>query len=367
MNFKPEVTTYRSKPANAAVAILVVIAATALSFSAHASKRPLFDDTTPLDAVLTVPLSQAYGQKRKDVRPYLDGTLSYKGENGVITRVPLKVKTRGNFRRANCSLPPLRLNFPKKLVSKTLFKGQDKLKLVGPCKFGGAYKDLIGLELLAYQVYQTVSEFSLKTRQMNLSYVDISKKRKPRTSTAFVIEDIEDLAKRRKLKYISPEKANRDTMDLDETALLEIFALFIANNDYSTLTGLAGTKCCHNVRLLSPKDGNGKVIPVPYDFDMSGLVNAPYAAPPGTIPIKNVRKRYFNGWCKEDTHFRNAVDRFKQKKPDIMALVENSTTISDSLKKKTTAYFEQFYTMMDSPKRYQKEITGRCRGRTVSD
>lgn len=333
---------------------------------AHAAKRPLFDDATPLDAVVSVPLGKVYAQKRKDVRPYLSGSFSYKNRAGETMRVPLKVKTRGNFRRANCSMPPLRLNFPKKKVKGTLLNGQDKLKLVGPCHFGGIYRDLIGLEYLAYQIFATVSNYSLRTRPMNLNYVDTDKKNKPRSSPAFVIEDIKDLAKRTNSKYVSPEKAARTQMNLRETALLEIFALFIANNDYSTLVGLPGTNCCHNVRLLKPKTGDGKLIPVPYDFDMSGLVDAPYAAPPGTLPIKNVRKRYFNGWCKDDKYFREAVDVFKQHKTEIMTLVDNAFAVRKGLKKKTKAYFEQFYAMVEKPKRYQKEITGRCRGEFAS-
>lgn len=355
--------TYIKRAAKACIAILCLTVLS--SMQAHASKRPLFDEQSPLEAVLTLPIAKAYAQKKKDVRLYHNGFFSYR-DKGNSVRLPVKVKTRGNFRRANCMMPPLRLNFAKKLVKDSLFRGQDKLKLVGPCKFGTNYKQLIGLEHLAYQIFETVSPHALKTRLINLNYVDSESKRKPRKSITFVIEDIEDLAKRSKLKHVTPIKAKRSEMDLGKTALVEVFALFIGNNDYSTLTGLPGNECCHNVQLLSSKNGKGKVIPVPYDFDMSGLVNAPYAAPPGTLPIKTVRKRYFNAWCKDEKHFRNAVEKFKQHKPDIMALVDNSTNISAIMKNKTKSYFEQFYAMVEKPKRFQKEITGRCRGSMVS-
>jgi hypothetical protein len=38
-------------------------------------------------------------------------------------------------------------------------------------------------------------------------------------------------------------------------------------------------------------------VPVPYDFDWSGLVDAPYAGPPEGIPIQNVRQRNYRGYC----------------------------------------------------------------------
>ncbi len=344
---------------------LLFAASSSLLVYSTAIAQPLFTDQQPLTAVLSVPLTQTYEQKGEDARFYIDGNFSYKDANDVIVRLPLKVKTRGNFRRAHCNLPPLRLNFPVKLVKNTLFHGQDKLKLVGPCQPGGIFNDLVGLEHLAYQVFATVSDYALHTRVLNLSYVDLDGKQKPRTTTAFVIEDISEFAKRKQLKHVQPQTASRYHLDLHETALLEVFALFIANNDYSTLTGMPGELCCHNVELLAPPVEGGKLIPVPYDFDMSGLVNAPYAAPPGTVPIKSVRQRYFNGWCKDDEYYQAAIARFKQQKTEIMALVDSSELIRASMKKRTKKYFEEFYELVDDPARYQKEIVGRCRGSTV--
>ena len=332
-----------------------------LSAQARAD-QPLFSDETPLEAVLTAPLAQAYDEKAAESRFYLDGIFSYKVDADTIERTPVKIKTRGNFRRANCSLPPLRLNFSQKRVKDTLLDGQDKLKLVSPCRAGRIYQDLIGMEYLAYNIFQVVSEHSLKTRMMNLNYVDLDGQLKPRQVQAFVIEDIKDLAKRSGLKSITIEKASRRQMNLQATALVEVFAYFIGNNDYSTLIGMPGDNCCHNVRLLAESEEAGNYIPVPYDFDMSGLVDAPYATPPGTVPISSVRQRYFNGWCKSDEDYAAAVDRFREKEADIMALVDNAHYIRDGVKKRTKEYFEKFYSMMDSPKRYEREILGRCRG-----
>ena len=42
------------------------------------AKQPLFKNDTPLDAVLRIPLAQAYNQKDEDTRLYLDGNFSFK-------------------------------------------------------------------------------------------------------------------------------------------------------------------------------------------------------------------------------------------------------------------------------------------------
>ena len=36
---------------------------------------------------------------------------------------------------------------------------------------------------------------------------------------------------------------------------------------------------------------------MPYDFDYSGLVDAPYAVPPDSIHLANVRVRRYRGFC----------------------------------------------------------------------
>ena len=44
------------------------------------------------------------------------------------------------------------------------------------------------------------------------------------------------------------------------------------------------------------------MIPIPYDFDFSGLVDAPYATPPDVLKIANVRQRFYRGYCATTTH-----------------------------------------------------------------
>ena len=65
---------------------------------------------------------------------------------------------------------------------------------------------------------------------------------------------------------------------------MQLFQLLIANNDYSLIRGEGGP-CCHNIDILGYRDSDSGFIPVPFDFDMSGLVNAAYAAPPDQVPM----------------------------------------------------------------------------------
>lgn len=348
----------------------VLLSLPACLLLAHSSTiqagTPLFDSEEPIKAVLSAPIVTTYRQKKQDVRLYQSGELTYKISNGESRKLPVKIRTRGNYRRLNCAHPPLRLNFAKKDTKGTLFKGQDKLKLVGSCQGGNAYQQYVGLEYLAYKIWQLISPHHFKTRLIELSYIDSEKKRKPWSRTTFVIEDIADVAKRaQKVQYKKP-KVEPKQMDFKATALLEMFQLLIANTDYSTLMGPGKEPCCHNARLLGNKGANRGFIPVPYDFDVSGFVDAPYASPAAQYPINKVRQRYFSGWCKNPTHFEQAAKHIVSLKDQIYALTADAPILTDSSKRKTERYLAKYFEILESPDRMEKLVINRCRGKMVS-
>ena len=99
-----------------------------------ADAHPLFQSDEVLKAVLTAPIAQTYAQRDQDIRLYFPGQWTYIGDGGETARLVVSIRTRGNFRRQYCQFPPLQLNFKKSQVKTTLFAGQDKLKVVAPCK-----------------------------------------------------------------------------------------------------------------------------------------------------------------------------------------------------------------------------------------
>jgi hypothetical protein len=347
--------------------ILLFLVASTLVKPVYA-KKPLFKSDEPLKAALSATLSQLYKQKKQEVRLYQDATLSFRSDGGT-QKANLKVRTRGNWRRLNCNHPPLRLNFKKTANDGSLFERQDKIKLVGQCKNGSKYEQFVGLEYLIYKIWAELSPHHLKSRRVEMSYIDTDGRMKPRTANTFIIESIEDAAKRSKKKLLDVETIKRSQLDQQATALLEIFQLFIGNTDYSTITGQPGSTCCHNVRLIvdktnSPETSTG-VIPIPYDFDASGFVDAPYSAPAAQYPIEDVRRRYFSGTCKEERHFMSAIARFNDRKIALYDIVNGADYLNAFSLKKTQKYLDAFYTLVNDPKRVQKEILGRCRGSLI--
>ena len=100
-----------------------------LPLCVHASPYP---DVAPLfvaDTVLEVTIEAPMGALM-DIRPdkaYLDGSFTFTTADGTERKLGLKLRTRGNYRRAkeHCDFAPIRLNFSKSQVKGTLFAGQE--------------------------------------------------------------------------------------------------------------------------------------------------------------------------------------------------------------------------------------------------
>ena len=342
--------------------ILLCVVGAAVSVHAQ-EKDPLFQDHSVFRVVLTAPLSQVYAQRTQDVRIYFPGQWSYTDEDGVTQRLDVGVRTRGVFRRGYCKTPPLQLNFKKGQVKKTLFAGQDKLKLVVPCLFGLEAGQNLLLEYLAYRTLEILTDKSFGTRLIRLSYLDSDENLAPWTDLVFVIEDDGDLAKRLNLEKIKVASNQFHQLDSATTALADLFQFLIANNDYSVLAAREGDSCCHNTEMLALKDDADVRFPVPYDFDFSGLVNAPYAAPPDRLPIRSVRYRYFNGLCQRREVLDHAIAQIQSKRDEITALFENTTELSANRRRRSLTFIDQYFEIVNSPEKIEEEIISHCRGR----
>lgn len=334
----------------------------------ESDRYPLFGNDEILKAVLTAPISQVYAQRHQEVRIYFPGQWTYIDEDGQTKRLEVSIRTRGHFRREVCDLPPLQLNFKKSEVKGTLFAGQNKLKLVAPCKEGDRYQQYVILEYLAYRIYQILADESFSTRLVRLSYVDRDEKMSPWTDIGFVIEDDGDLADRVGLDRVNVESVLYSQLNHARTALVQLFQFMIANNDYSVIKPSGDDDCCHNIQLLGIEDEmqaempDESIIPVPYDFDFSGLVNSTYAAPPSQVPIRDVRFRYYYGLCLPRPLLDDAIVHLQSKREDIYALIANLEVLDEDLREKNTRFIEDFYEVIDDPEKTTEDVVRRCRG-----
>ncbi len=350
------------------VSFIVAIATLIFSGSTDAAERkPLFQDHSTLKAVLTAPIVQTYAQRTSDVRLYHPGQWSYVDADGQTQRLDISIRIRGNFRKEYCELPPIRLNFKKSQVKGTLFAGQDKLKLVSPCQNGLESQQKLLLEYLAYRTFEILSDQSFGSRLIRLSYVDSDEKKKSWTDLAFVIEDEGDIGKRLGFDKVRAASNQFEDLDRESTALVELFQLLISNHDYSVLKGPDGEYCCHNSVMYTREESAEKRIPIPYDFDMSGLVNAKYAAPPDHLPIRLVRTRFYRGMCQPDDVMQSAIAHMLSKKDEIIALYELNKDLSRLTRNRSVGYVKKFFAILEDEVSLKEQVLDRCRGRERLD
>jgi hypothetical protein len=128
----------------------------------------------------------------------------------------------------------------------------------------------------------------------------------------------------------------------------------IGNTDWS-VPGL------HNMKLLKTTDvSRPRPIPVTYDFDYCGLVDAPYAIPGTHVDIESVTERAYMGYCLPDEFMDKAFDLFIEKEAEVMAVVREFSLMTDKSKKKPLSYLEEFYDIIKDPKRRNSRIIKSC-------
>ena len=304
-------------------------------------------------------------------RPVINKSMGETGEQAAVLILKgdieqsfdVKLSLRGNSRQKTqiCNFPPLKLNFKRKQVKKTVFAGQNKLKLVTYCKNKYSFEQFSLREFAAYRLLNQLTDLSYRVRMARITYNDIDNRERDVVSYDFFIEDVDDLAKRNGLKEIDVDKIYKPDVEPEHSALITLFEYMIGNLDWSILSGTDDDKCCHNARLLRNKDEQGPYIPVIYDFDFSGLVNASYAKPPTRAKIRNVRKRKYRGFCVFNDQIPGAIEKFKNARANMYAVIDNIPGMSGREKKSTTKYLDGFFVIINDSDKIQSKIYDHCR------
>jgi hypothetical protein len=315
---------------------------------------PLFPadprSASPLAVELQLPLTQLTRLK-PDVTEAFDATLTL--DDG--TELALQVSPRGKSRRAQCSFPPLRLDFKKKAAAGTVFAGQNKLKLVTHCSSRLARGGYLAAEMLAYRFLNLFTDASFRVRALNVTYLN-SDNSESETWPAFVIEHKKDLAKRMNGELLAVKSIDVSAVDPHYATVVNMFQLMVANTDFSILAG-PGEECCHNAVPVQAE----QVRVVQYDFDATGMVDAPYAHPSPAVNIRRVTQRLYRGYCAHNDAIPAVVEEFLAKQAEVFALVESFSDIPGLDRKGVSRYLSKFFEIIASPKSLDSKVVRRCR------
>ena len=334
-----------------------VVATNAVSTNTPTKLVPapaFFESHDPIEVTLTANLGQLRGDKHANP-PWRAATLSYKGPDGNAVTIPLRARTRGIWRLRTCDFPPLRLNFSGETSKGSLFDKLDKPKLVSYCEDRDGYEQYILQEFQLYRIYRLLTPVSHHARLLKLTYADSGSGKVRARRYGFVLEEPNALAARLGGKIIEQQGAGPGVLDPYHDALIGVFQYMIGNTDFSIAA-------LHNVELFFKPDGT--VMPIAYDFDFAGAVNARYAVPDAKLNLPNVRQRLFRGYCADADSYAKVFSLFREKKPEIYALYsdEIGKLMDRRTVKETLRYFDEFYKTIDDPRSARRSIIESCRG-----
>ena len=319
----------------------------------QAENAPLFQSDEALAITLRTDIDWLRDERNDSVE--VDGTVTVVHPDGSSEEVPVEVRARGNFRREkrNCNFPPLRLDFPTRRVEGTVFEGQDKLKLVTPCHDSrDSYQQYVLQEYLAYRVYELLTPVAFRVRLVHVTYEDVNGEYDTRTKTAFLIEDEEQMAWRNHGQYEEWNQFHPYNTDDEQSGLFSLFQYMIGNTDWSSFQ-------FHNAKLVRLEGGRYMV--VPYDFDFSGVVDARYATPDPSLPIRDVRQRLFRGFCRPNVDQAALIARFNAIRDDVWALYQGMEELEEGEMDDSLEYYEEFYETINDEGRYERRVVRACR------
>ena len=306
----------------------------------------LFDDGSVLEFTLGGDLNELFSD-RGEVPALHPVRLSI----GDAPPAAIQAKVRGHFRKdkSNCSTPPLLLDLTGvSLPDGSPFAGQKKLKLVTPCQDDR----FVVREYLVYQLYNQFTERSFRARLARVTFRDDRRPDKSRTMYCFLIEDEEEMARRNRSTLLEKDLIRPETTEKQQFLTMALFELMIANTDWSV-------QYRQNIKLIGAP--GGPVYTVPYDFDHSGIVGAPYAKPAEALQMSSIRERRYRGYCiKDPSEYDQAVGLFNSKKQQVMALYTGNNLIDDKYEENTRKYLEEFYVIINSEKKRAQVLGYPC-------
>jgi hypothetical protein len=310
----------------------------------HASPKndvSLFGTESILNVSIYLDLA-SFAKKPSKTDTFDARMIIYPDKGDSIAR-DIVIKYRGISRYEICSFPPMQLNFKKPIYSDS--SKIKKLKLVTHCQPSVINDEYVVREYLVYKLFSAMTDTSFRVRLLKVNYIDSKGNKKTIRKYGIFIEPVEMLAKRTNCTPVKTESVNQSHIKPMVMDRLAIFNYMVTNWDWS----IPGQ---HNVEVVKPMGYNsdGLGIAIPYDFDLTGVVNADYAIPPPDLGIENVRQPIFNGICRTREVYAADLDRFSADKSKIYSVVEEFPWLNQRSKKDITTFLDHFFDQLEKPK-----------------
>ncbi len=322
--------------------------------AASAAQASLFDDSVVLEMQIAFDFDAICMNPVENDCEDVPGVISYMSADGESRDVSVNIGTRGrwNPKTAGCQLPSLFVYFDEQTATGTLFEGESMLPLTTHCRHHNrAYGDMVQIEYLAHRIFTMLTDVSLRTRLLSVTYKDTHSSG-TRKRYAFFVEHFDRLGERTGTKWHDTERVDLDKVRPREMERLSLYQYMIGNLDWSAIQP-------HNVAMF--EDAHGFLTPVPYDFDYSGIVSTPYASPPSELPVYSVRQRFYRGLCWPEFDWDALFDEFLAIEDDVFAELASLSKVNFKERRRVRYFLKDFFRTIRTGKNRQSKIIDRCR------
>ena len=268
---------------------------------------------------------------------------------------PVRVKARGIYRRKHCSMPPFWLNIRYAGIENKELDGIRRMKVVCRCRDAKQFSDYVLREYLVYKIYNLVTPYSFRVRLVNMNFIDTGRENKESQCWAFLIEPEDMMAARLHGSIVKSDELSMRTVNQEVMDRLAMFQYMIGNGDYS-VTGR------HNLKIMDLENSGPRgFVPVPYDFDYTGFVNASYAVPGEALGISSVKERYFLGPCRTKSFYLKAIQDLESVRDEIEAVIWSFDLLEEEVRFDLIGYVESFFYTASSERFIERNIKTTCR------
>lgn len=337
------------------VVILFALLAPHAAATANAP-TPLFASDEPIRLTIRGPIASVAGAAQGKTISR-DATLTLAA--AAPETLAVRLSPRGITRRKKdvCQFAPLRVEFTQPPPASSLFSGQRRLKLVTHCRKAEGFQQYLLLEYAAYRLYNSLTPASFRVRLATIDYVG-DDGRPIVSRLGFFIEDLDHVARRNgTVRTPVGQRIATSQLSAPDAARVAVFEYLIGNLDWSARAGPPGDECCHNVRLIGPPS---RLIPVPYDFDFSGLVDAPYSEPPDSVSVSSVRTRHYRGICQHNREALAAARDIRGRRSELQAVLGQVPQLDGRMLGKASAYLDEFFATVTDDAAVTRKLLKTC-------
>ncbi len=303
----------------------------------------LFEEQPALTMELSADFTELEAQKEDD--RYRPATLTLFLDAKRLVRMNVRIRPRGYSRLKACAIPPVKIDFSHKGTKLDAIRALDELKAVTLCRLGEDQEEFLLTEYFVYRLYHLFTSASFGVRRVEMTYRDTGSGEVYYQGPAFLIEDVDELAERLQGEEYHPEGKTVAGLDSLQTGIMSVFQFMIGNLDWNVERE-------HNIKLIRvPAEGQAKrLLPVPYDFDLSGLVDAVYSDTPPDPDIPEMPfQRIYRGPCFSPALLEAILDVFREQEDKALQLIRSKELLRLEKRQEIESLLTSFYQVINSP------------------